>query len=101
MNELTFFQDAKDSDTLANLIVCSLHLSKPANRYLRFVSFFDIVVAIYGGLNVLFIDKNHHIDPCLIIFVSSQLKMFHPAHGLLKRASDAESAFDRALQAVV
>lgn len=27
-------KDAKDADTLANLVVCNLHLGKPANRYL-------------------------------------------------------------------
>lgn len=58
-------KDAKDPDTLANLVVCNLHLSKSASRYL------------------------------------SQLKMSHSDHVLVKRASFAESAFDRALQAVV
>ncbi|PIA47366.1 hypothetical protein AQUCO_01400204v1 [Aquilegia coerulea] len=28
-------KDAKDAETLANLIVCSLHLGKPSSRYLR------------------------------------------------------------------
>ncbi|KAI5066389.1 hypothetical protein GOP47_0019013 [Adiantum capillus-veneris] len=57
-------KDAKDSDTLANLVVCNLHLSKPTSRYL------------------------------------SQLKMSFPDHSLVKRASYAEAAFDRALQAI-
>lgn len=29
-------QDAKDPETLANLVVCSLHLGKPASRFLRY-----------------------------------------------------------------
>eukprot|EP01018_Ginkgo_biloba_P039957 Gb_19817 [translate_table: standard] len=57
-------KDAKDADTLANLVVCNLHLGKPATRYL------------------------------------SQLKLSHPEHILIKRASGAEESFDRAVQAV-
>lgn len=30
-----YVQDAKDADTNANLVVCNLHLGKPATRYLR------------------------------------------------------------------
>ena len=30
-----YVQDAKDVDTNANLVVCNLHLGKPATRYLR------------------------------------------------------------------
>jgi len=29
-------KDAKDPETLANLIVCSLHLGKPSSRFLRY-----------------------------------------------------------------
>ncbi|XP_047957674.1 coatomer subunit epsilon-1-like [Salvia hispanica] len=57
-------RDAKDPETLANLVVCSLHLGKPASRYL------------------------------------SQLKLSHPNHTLVVRASAAEQSFDRAAQTV-
>ncbi|GAB4840878.1 hypothetical protein Ancab_021638 [Ancistrocladus abbreviatus] len=57
-------KDAKDPETLANLVVCSLHLGKPSSRYL------------------------------------SQLKLSHPDHMLVKRASTAEESFDRAVQSV-
>ncbi|KAK8641647.1 hypothetical protein V6N13_011031 [Hibiscus sabdariffa] len=56
--------DAKDPETLANLVVCSLHLGKSSSRYL------------------------------------SQLKLTHPEHILVKRASSAEDSFERALQSV-
>ncbi|XP_052201831.1 coatomer subunit epsilon-1 [Diospyros lotus] len=55
-------KDAKDPETLANLVVCSLHLGKPSSRYLN------------------------------------QLKLSHPDHMLVKRASSAEESFDRAVQ---
>ncbi|XVE89411.1 hypothetical protein DITRI_Ditri19aG0199600 [Diplodiscus trichospermus] len=57
-------KDAKDPETLANLVVCSLHLGKSSSRYL------------------------------------SQLKLSHPEHILVKRASSAEDNFERALQSV-
>ncbi|KAK1426645.1 hypothetical protein QVD17_15322 [Tagetes erecta] len=57
-------KDAKDPETLANLVVCSLHLGKPSSRFL------------------------------------SQLKLSHPEHMLIKRASTAEENFDRAVQTV-
>ncbi|KAL7089601.1 hypothetical protein ACP275_13G194900 [Erythranthe tilingii] len=57
-------KDAKDPETLANLIVCSLHLGKASTRYL------------------------------------SQLKLSHPDHVLVKRASTGEESFDRAVQTV-
>ncbi|PPD71830.1 hypothetical protein GOBAR_DD31270 [Gossypium barbadense] len=56
--------DAKDPETLANLVVCSLHLGKSSSRYL------------------------------------SQLKLTHPEHILVKRASSAEDSFERAVQSV-
>ncbi|MBA0648259.1 hypothetical protein Goklo_016019, partial [Gossypium klotzschianum] len=56
--------DAKDPETLANLVVCGLHLGKSSSRYL------------------------------------SQLKLTHPEHILVKRASSAEDSFERALQSV-
>ncbi|XP_044479404.1 coatomer subunit epsilon-1-like [Mangifera indica] len=57
-------KDAKDPETLANLIVCSLHLGKSSSRYLN------------------------------------QLKLSHPHHMLVKRASSAEENFERAIQSV-
>uniref|UniRef100_A0A5B7BYV9 Coatomer subunit epsilon n=1 Tax=Davidia involucrata TaxID=16924 RepID=A0A5B7BYV9_DAVIN len=57
-------KDAKDAETLANLVVCSLHLGKQTSRYL------------------------------------SQLKLSHPDHMLVKRASSAEESFDRAVQTI-
>ncbi|ONK60817.1 uncharacterized protein A4U43_C08F22970 [Asparagus officinalis] len=57
-------KDAKDAETLANLVVCSLHVGKPPARYL------------------------------------TQLRLLHPEHLLVKRASAAEENFDRALQSV-
>ncbi|KAA8544826.1 hypothetical protein F0562_019583 [Nyssa sinensis] len=57
-------KDAKDAETLANLVVCSLHLGKSSSRYL------------------------------------SQLKLSHPDHMLVKRASFAEESFDRAVQTI-
>ncbi|XWS11493.1 hypothetical protein CRYUN_Cryun37aG0003100 [Craigia yunnanensis] len=57
-------KDAKDPETLANLVVCSLHLGKSYSRYL------------------------------------SQLKLAHPEHILVKRASSAEDSFERAVQSV-
>ncbi|XP_012446123.1 coatomer subunit epsilon-1 [Gossypium raimondii] len=57
-------KDAKDPETLANLVVCSLHLGKSSSRYL------------------------------------SQLKLTHPEHILVKRASSAEDSFERAVQSV-
>ncbi|GMP71560.1 hypothetical protein CsSME_00029915 [Camellia sinensis var. sinensis] len=57
-------KDAKDPETLANLIVCSLHLGKPSSRFLN------------------------------------QLKLSHPDHMLVKRASSAEESFDRAVQTI-
>lgn len=57
-------KDAKDPETLANLVVCSLHLGKPSSRYLN------------------------------------QLKLSHPDHMLVKRASSAEESFDRAVQTI-
>ncbi|KAH8494796.1 hypothetical protein Peur_060546 [Populus x canadensis] len=57
-------KDAKDPETLANLIVCSLHIGKSSSRYL------------------------------------SQLKLSHPDHVLVKRASSAEDNFERAVQSV-
>ncbi|EOY25601.1 Coatomer epsilon subunit isoform 1 [Theobroma cacao] len=57
-------KDAKDPETLANLVVCSLHLGKSSSRYL------------------------------------SQLKLTHPEHVLVKRASSAEDSFERAVQSV-
>ncbi|KAA3484119.1 coatomer subunit epsilon-1-like [Gossypium australe] len=56
--------DAKDPETLANLVVCGLHLGKSSSRYL------------------------------------SQLKLTHPEHILVKRASSAEDSFERAVQSV-
>ncbi|KAK8551059.1 hypothetical protein V6N12_039728 [Hibiscus sabdariffa] len=56
--------DAKDPETLANLVVCCLHLGKSSSRYL------------------------------------SQLKLAHPEHILVKRASSAEDSFERAVQSV-
>ncbi|XVE91060.1 hypothetical protein DITRI_Ditri20bG0125900 [Diplodiscus trichospermus] len=57
-------KDAKDPETLANLVVCSLYLGKSSSRYL------------------------------------SQLKITHPQHILVKRASSAEESFERAVQSV-
>ncbi|KAB2093548.1 hypothetical protein ES319_A02G100800v1 [Gossypium barbadense] len=57
-------KDAKDPETLANLVVCGLHLGKSSSRYL------------------------------------SQLKLTHPEHILVKRASSAEDSFERAVQSV-
>ncbi|KAE8723422.1 Coatomer subunit epsilon-2 [Hibiscus syriacus] len=57
-------KDAKDPETLANLVVCSLHLGKSSSRFL------------------------------------SQLKLTHPEHILVKRASSAEDSFERAVQSV-
>ncbi|XP_010519040.1 PREDICTED: coatomer subunit epsilon-1-like [Tarenaya hassleriana] len=57
-------KDAKDPETLANLVVCSLHVGKSSSRYL------------------------------------SQLKLSHPEHMLVKRASSAEDSFERACQSV-
>ncbi|KAK8681470.1 hypothetical protein V6N13_053873 [Hibiscus sabdariffa] len=57
-------KDAKDPETLANLVVCSLHLGKSSSRYL------------------------------------SQLKLTHPEHILVKRATSAEDGFERAVQSV-
>ncbi|PRQ29856.1 putative coatomer, epsilon subunit protein [Rosa chinensis] len=57
-------KDAKDPETLANLVVCCLHLGKPPSRFL------------------------------------SQLRLAHPDHVLVKRASAAEESFDRAVQSV-
>jgi coatomer protein complex subunit epsilon len=57
-------KDAKDPETLANLVVCSLHLGKSSSRYLN------------------------------------QLKLSHPDHMLVKRASSAEESFDRAVQTI-
>lgn len=58
-------KDAKDPETLANLVVCSLHQGKSTSRYLN------------------------------------QLKLTHPDHVLVKRASSADESFERALQSVV
>ncbi|CAM6116918.1 unnamed protein product [Calypogeia fissa] len=55
-------KDSKDPETLANLIVASLHLGKPTARYL------------------------------------SQLKVAHPDHPLVERATSGEVAFERAIQ---
>ncbi|XP_040945365.1 coatomer subunit epsilon-1 isoform X2 [Gossypium hirsutum] len=57
-------KDAKDPETLSNLVVCGLHLGKSSSRYL------------------------------------SQLKLTHPEHILVKRASSAEDSFERAVQSV-
>ncbi|PQM42980.1 coatomer subunit epsilon-1 [Prunus yedoensis var. nudiflora] len=57
-------KDAKDPETLANLVVCYLHLGKSPSRFL------------------------------------SQLKLGHPDHVLVKRATAAEEGFDRAIQSV-
>lgn len=57
-------KDAKNAETLANLIVCSLHLGKSSTRYL------------------------------------SQLKLSHPNHMLVERATAAEDNFERAVQAL-
>ncbi|CAI0546089.1 unnamed protein product [Linum tenue] len=35
LNKASSFYDAKDPETLANLVVCSLHLGKPSSRYLN------------------------------------------------------------------
>ncbi|KAH9795940.1 Coatomer subunit epsilon-1 [Citrus sinensis] len=56
--------DAKDPETLANLVVCSLHQGKSTSRYLN------------------------------------QLKLTHPDHMLVKRASSGDESFERALQSV-
>lgn len=57
-------KDAKDPETLANLVVCSLHQGKSTSRYLN------------------------------------QLKLTHPDHMLVKRASSGDESFERALQSV-
>lgn len=57
-------KDAKDAETLANLVVCSLHLGKSPARYLN------------------------------------QLKLSHPDHMLVQRASSAEDSFERAVQSI-
>ncbi|XP_059444805.1 coatomer subunit epsilon-1 [Corylus avellana] len=57
-------KDAKDPETLANLVVCCLHVGKSSSRFL------------------------------------SQLKLSHPDHVLVKRASSADESFDRAVQSV-
>lgn len=57
-------KDAKDPETLANLVVCSLHQGKSTSRYLN------------------------------------QLKLTHPDHMLVKRASSGGESFERALQSV-
>ncbi|KAK4491530.1 hypothetical protein RD792_002282 [Penstemon davidsonii] len=56
-------KDAKDPETLANLVVCGLHLGKSSSRYL------------------------------------SQLKLSNQDHILVKRASNAEESFDKAVHA--
>ncbi|KAK9223471.1 hypothetical protein WN944_011915 [Citrus x changshan-huyou] len=84
--------DAKDPETLANLVVCSLHQGKSTSRYLKFMSlahlsvmgchWFSSLCNIQGGGEV------------------SQLKLTHPDHMLVKRASSGDESFERALQSV-
>ncbi|CAA2968867.1 coatomer subunit epsilon-1 [Olea europaea subsp. europaea] len=46
-------KDAKDPETLANLVVCSLHLGKPSSRYLRYnfnlFIYFSVVINLFSG----------------------------------------------------
>ncbi|KAF8408576.1 hypothetical protein HHK36_004639 [Tetracentron sinense] len=84
-------KDAKDAETLANLIVCSLHLGKPSSRYVScYLRVQDILASDMAGCS-------------MYMFIScylSQLKLSHPDHMLVNRTSAAEQSFDRAVQAV-
>ncbi|KAG1371087.1 Coatomer subunit epsilon-1 [Cocos nucifera] len=85
-------KDAKDSETLANLVVCSLHLGKSPARYLKYVSVM-LHMGIRHGLHVA-------LDPLLALRHPAQLKLSHPDHMLVQRASSAEDSFERAAQSI-
>ncbi|KAJ6332572.1 hypothetical protein OIU77_008607 [Salix suchowensis] len=58
-------KDAKDPETLANLVVCSLHIGKSSSRYLRLTISctinFIIILYFCVRLNGLFYELNHFV----------------------------------------
>jgi hypothetical protein len=59
------WQDAKDPETLANFVVCSLHIGKSSSRYLRLTIFFmlnfNIIVYLVCAYNEFFYELNHFV----------------------------------------
>lgn len=68
--------------------------------YRAFYIFLTFKKQWFIGLSNLFPEKNVVTDLCLSLFFCSQLKLSHPEHMLIKRASTAEESFDRAVQTV-
>ncbi|KAK4361391.1 hypothetical protein RND71_020343 [Anisodus tanguticus] len=97
-------KDAKDPETLANLVVCSLHLGKPSTRYLKLTpvtitnSQLRKYLSVHNTL-MLILTVQRLLVPRLVS-LPFQLKLSNPDHTLVKHASSAEESFDRAVQTV-
>jgi coatomer protein complex subunit epsilon len=84
-----FEKDAKNPDTLANLATASMHLGKPASRFIGCENFAQYCYAAWRRLPTMAL-KHPSMSVC------RQLKTVAPQHAAVLRTMAAEEAFDRA-----
>lgn len=93
-----FEKDAKNADTLANLITVSLHLSKPASRYSGCALSLYLLYKCCSEVHVFRQEQVRLMIHLAFKFVwlYRQLKTLAPQHVALQSSAAAEDAFDRA-----
>ena len=93
-----FEKDAKNADTLANLITVSLHLSKPASRYSGYAIPLYLLQKICSDVYAFRQERVRLTIHLAFTFVwmYRQLKTLAPQHVALQSSAAAEDAFDRA-----